>query len=308
MSKKYWTGLVLLIALGVSLLCWQKFWNNTDVQKEKIHFRYYKFPELQIKLYGKDSQYVILAPKKEGEEVNVMVSNNYVAGRETNLRDDEQADHKVFEEGEYYYLHLYDINNHFQAQKIDIGEILSNNQLGGQIFWKLLTYQNRDYILLSISKDRKFIHKLLDIKTKQLSDAPKEILHGDNLKDDEQYLEVSSETDLFNVLKQNNKIYEGMIYHTFYIEAYAKSKPELEDSKLLQEEPELAKALQNGGVLFTRSEMVDAKTWFNTILHWFAPKGQDVLEVYVTAEDGTKTQIKSYDEFVEWRKTHPRTN
>ena len=31
-----------------------------------------------------------------------------------------------------------------------------------------------------------------------------------------------------------------------------------------------------------RPKQFSTKEWFDTVLHWFAPKGQDVLEVYAT--------------------------
>ncbi len=35
---------------------------------------------------------------------------------------------------------------------------------------------------------------------------------------------------------------------------------------------------------------------FDKIIHWFAPEGQDVMELYATDETtGEKTQIHSYD-------------
>ena len=45
---------------------------------------------------------------------------------------------------------------------------------------------------------------------------------------------------------------------------------------------------------------------FDNLLHWFAPKGQDVMEVYATdSTTGEKTQIKSFDDYLAWREAHP---
>ena len=64
--------------------------------------------------------------------------------------------------------------------------------------------------------------------------------------------------------------------------------------------------LSNGEALYGRPAQVNTEEWFNTALHWFAPKGQEIMEIYAKdLETGEKTQIKSYADFKEWKKQHP---
>ena len=54
--------------------------------------------------------------------------------------------------------------------------------------------------------------------------------------------------------------------------------------------------------LYFRPKQYNEREWFDKIIHWFAPEGQDVMELYATDEKtGEKTQIHSYDEFVKVR-------
>ena len=53
-----------------------------------------------------------------------------------------------------------------------------------------------------------------------------------------------------------------------------------------------------------RLQLLSSKEWFDTLLHWFAPRGQDVLSgVKIEARysiDGQEHEIRSYDEFKQY--------
>lgn len=71
--------------------------------------------------------------------------------------------------------------------------------------------------------------------------------------------------------------------------------------------PEVAKNMKYIEKLYFRPKQYNEREWFDKIIHWFAPEGQDVMELYATDETtGEKTQIHSYDEFVAWIKAHPK--
>lgn len=53
-----------------------------------------------------------------------------------------------------------------------------------------------------------------------------------------------------------------------------------------------------------RLQLLSSKEWFDTLLHWFAPKGQDILSgIKIEARysiDGQEHEIRSYDEFKQY--------
>ena len=53
-----------------------------------------------------------------------------------------------------------------------------------------------------------------------------------------------------------------------------------------------------------RLQLLSSKEWFDTLLHWFAPRGQDTLPgVKIEAQysiDGQEHEIRSYDEFKQY--------
>lgn len=69
--------------------------------------------------------------------------------------------------------------------------------------------------------------------------------------------------------------------------------------------PEFKEKMLSGEYeIYPRLQLLSSKEWFDTLLHWFAPRGQDVLPgVKIEAQysiDGQEHEIHSYDEFKQY--------
>ena len=69
--------------------------------------------------------------------------------------------------------------------------------------------------------------------------------------------------------------------------------------------PEFKEKMLSGEYeIYPRLQLLSSKEWFDTLLHWFAPKGQDILSgVKIEAQysiDGQEHEIRSYDEFKQY--------
>ena len=69
--------------------------------------------------------------------------------------------------------------------------------------------------------------------------------------------------------------------------------------------PEFKEKMLSGEYeIYPRLQLLSSKEWFDTLLHWFAPKGQDTLPgVKIEARysiDGQEHEIRSYDEFKQY--------
>ena len=75
-----------------------------------------------------------------------------------------------------------------------------------------------------------------------------------------------------------------------------------------QEHPELVQKLNEGKIkVFVRQGDNSYEEWFNLIMHWFAPVGQDRLALSITDKDtGEVTSITSYQDYLAWRESHPK--
>ena len=59
--------------------------------------------------------------------------------------------------------------------------------------------------------------------------------------------------------------------------------------------------------LYIRPDKVTPDEWFDPLLHWFAPKGEDILTVYGRNDDGkaSDVQIHNSQEANAWLEKHP---
>jgi len=77
------------------------------------------------------------------------------------------------------------------------------------------------------------------------------------------------------------------------------------DINLFVRYPEFKEKMLSGNYgIYPRLQLLSSKEWFDTLLHWFAPKGQDTLPgVKIEARysiDGQEHEIRSYDEFKQY--------
>ncbi|MBZ2022224.1 hypothetical protein K1I96_12115, partial [Streptococcus sanguinis] len=71
--------------------------------------------------------------------------------------------------------------------------------------------------------------------------------------------------------------------------------------------PEISTNMKEMNKIYFRPEQYNEEEWFNDLIHWFAPEGQEVMELYATDEaTGEKTPIRSFSDFKQWVETHPK--
>lgn len=69
--------------------------------------------------------------------------------------------------------------------------------------------------------------------------------------------------------------------------------------------PDIASKFKNTSELYMRPDSYTPEVWFDTLLYWFAPAGEEALEFYVTdADTGEKSRFKRYEEYRIWLETH----
>ena len=113
---------------------------------------------------------------------------------------------------------------------------------------------------------------------------------------------ISEQIDA-NLAKYNLSRNENSLYPM----NYKPSQINVSGSNFSKLYPELEKNIKYLNALYVRPKQYNEREWFDKIIHWFAPAGQEVMELYATDETtGEKTQIHSYDEFVAWIKAHPK--
>lgn len=165
------------------------------------------------------------------------------------------------------------------------------------------TVNGIDYLVFSITnkenkEDKKEI--ALDVDTEQIGVA----LPEDKLKE-----QAKSSNKVFAFLYTNldDILEKNGITGSFYL-SYNKNKNGLKNDSFnfIKEFPEIFDKLEKGGrILVRKGEYNNPEAIFQDMRHWFAPVGQDKLDVIATdPKTNEQTPINTYQEYREWYEKH----
>lgn len=297
MKKKIVILLLVAIAITAGLFY---FLRSKSGATSEEHIRSYPEPEFSLQLSGDNKEYVLVNYKKSSESSGVIgVTKDYLASDSSDTNDVNNIQNYTS-----YNIYLYDLNSKdFKKSKIDLLSIVKQYKLKGQLSEiATVVMEGKDYLFFKVD----YTPYLFDLKQKKITTAPETILDRNSLKKDSS-VDFAFIVDLDNILFKKYGVLENEKYHSFILGVNSEEKkPELSQLNIKKEYPEIVKTLENEGNIYTRYDSVDSEQWFNTLIHWFAPKGQDVMDLYVTDKTtGEKTQIKSFADYQTWKASQP---
>ena len=305
----------ILIILGVlSLLvvtgsCFLLFLKPSQPPKEQEYRMRTAREKSDFQLFGDKNQYV-LAPSNKG---SFFVSKTYAITDEykTFIVEDEKKLHTLPHlqmEGEYWNLILYNLDKEgLPERKIDLYQaVRSYNQKSIPINLIDSYYvEGTHYFRLRIgdlSDEENRIYKdvYLNVETEEVVELPKDTRFGmnDDIKNTASVTNYVKVLDSKGYFPPSNKILadklEGRSPDS-NINLYS-LYPDLED-----------KLINQDWALYVCPDKVTPDEWFDTLLHWFAPKGEDILTVYGRNDDGeaSDVQIRNSQEANAWLEKHP---
>lgn len=218
-------------------------------------------------------------------------------------RDDQQKD------GEYYYLHCYDLNSKKEEKKLDLYEIIRkyDSKLGIDlsVSIKIVFYRGADYLYIGLSKENKgapghYKDVLINTETEEVIDYPKDIFDQKG-----EFTSAISTTGLSKLVLDKYNVH---IINTG-LEPVVEGEMNIESNlNISQSNPNLVQKLNRGKTrIFVRQGENSQEEWFNILMRWFAPVGQDRLALSITDKDtGEVTSINSYKDYLAWRESHPK--
>ena len=204
-------------------------------------------------------------------------------------------------------VNVYDLNHiNNPPKRIDVVKLIQKyNQEYKLDFYSTRDYtvNGIDYLVFSITNkenkdDKKEI--ALDVDTEQIGVA----LPEDKLKE-----QAKSSNKVFAFLYTNldDILEKNGITGSFYL-SYNKNKNGLKNDSFnfIKEFPEIFDKLEKGGrILVRKGEYNDPEAIFQDMRHWFAPVGQDKLDVIATdPKTNEQTPINTYQEYKEWYEKH----
>ena len=254
-----------------------------------------------IQSFGADKQYVSVGLDRNPIGNNISMSQNYFVTASYKKRVDAKASKNKIDQGESIIITTYDLNTpDFTKKTFDLLPKLLNEGINQQVFdVTAITFEGKEYLEL-----RYYITALKDgILWYNMETEEVEYPKGRDYQT--VFGLLGKEYDVLDFSDKISSEYGVSIGKLNLNYDYEKAK-NLENTNLALELPKVAENLSNGDVLYARPGQVNIEEWFNTALHWFAPKGQEIMEIYAKdLETGEKTQIKSYADFEEWEKAHP---
>ena len=212
---------------------------------------------------------------------------------------------------EYFNIISYALNvSGFPSKKTELYQLLGKKEYRGAYDINQYYADNKDYIPVTLYKVGNNESKdiMVDITNQKIEDFENFEDYGKSpFSTAEQEM---SKGNVYNNIRQAMKEKYHLKFTAGYIDTLLskedREKIDISNTNFAQDYPEMAKDIKNLARLYMRPKQYSTKEWFDTVLHWFAPKGQDVLEVYATdPKTGEKTQIKSYDELMVWSANHP---
>ena len=262
-----------------------------------------------FQLFGDKKQYV-LAPTNKG---SFFVSKTYAITDEykTFIVEEEGNIHErphLQMEGEYWNLILYNLDEEgLPERKIDLFQAVRNynpkgvpSSLVGSYYVEDTHYFGLEIRDLTDEENWALKTVYLNLETEEVVDLPKDTRFGmdSHIIDTERATNFDNVLDSMGYIDPSNKIVttrlEGQVPDP-NINLYS-LYPDLED-----------KLINQNWALYVRTDKVTPDEWFETLLHWFAPKGEDILTVYGRNDDGKASdiQIRNSKEANAWLEQHP---
>ena len=262
-----------------------------------------------FQLFGDKNQYVLASTNKG----SFFVSKTYAITDEykTFIVEKEGEIHEIPHlqmEGEYWNLILYNLDEEgLPERKIDLFQAVRNYNPKGVPTRLIDSYYVEDthYFGLKIvdltdEENRSYKTVYLNLETEEVVELPKDTKFGMDsiISSTARATNYDKILDSKGYIDPSNKIVttrlEGQVPDP-NINLYS-LYPDLED-----------KLINQDWSLYVRPDKVTPDEWFDTLLHWFAPKGEDILTVYGLNDDGkvSDVQIHNSQEANAWLEQHP---
>ena len=293
MLKKFLSlKLVFLAIIVVGLVLYFKPSETKKNSVEKRHSSTKVIHEGNLKdvqLFGEKNQFVL-------SKDLTLVDGKYLVGFDYVKTDDRIK-------WEYIGFRYYDIDNQFKETTVNVLDEIRKtapkafiydyqiNVNSGVSVVDLIYFDSRSAMERSIGNGKNIYYKL----DEQKYYSKYAISEGSAVKE-----KIIDYTNLMELIDKNTGF---ELQSGFKFQKQAKNVKT--DINLFAIYPEFKEKMLSGKYwIEPRLQLLSSKEWFDTLLYWFAPKGQDTLPgVKIEARysiDGQEHEIRSYDEFKQY--------
>lgn len=284
--------MVFLVGVVVGLVFYFK---PSETKKNPVEDRsrsskvIHKGDPKNVQLFGERNQFVLSKDLK-------LVDGKYLVGFDY-VNGDEDI------KKEYIGFRFYEIDNQFKKTTVNVLDeirktepkaFINDYQINinsGVSVVDMGYYVSRRAMERDIGDEKSIYYKLDEQKYYSKYTIPE----GSTVKENIIYC-----TNLKELIKKNT----GFVVQT-ELKFQKQIKNVNTDINLFVSYPEFKEKMLSGNYgIYPRLQLLSSKEWFDTLLHWFAPRGQDTLPgVKIEARysiDGQEHEIHSYDEFKQY--------
>ena len=296
---------ILVIALVlVPFIMIFAFWMQRSFKKqERIEYSIEKFSKVEDAVYffGNQQKYILLNKQSDlhlggghylfTTERKVMVKKNGV----------DLTDEKRIPKSDYWKLRLYDYStDDLVATEVNLNKVVSDYQSNFYpTNFQIYTYRTnpKNTVEIEVKNDKGIVKTFLfNIDTGKVE--------GDKARRPETYDDIPDfyDTTLANYSKDKGYLVDDRISINSDIQAEGKIIDT--NINLFKDYPEIEEKLKDGWILYPQVQYVSPEEWFNKVLYWMAPKGEDKLTIYGIDRKGNvlDTPIFTYEEYQAWIK------
>lgn len=316
--------IIIILFLIVSFVT--IFFLNTARKKDNIGEPDSDYIIEDIKVFD-DNKFVFASNKRnvvDGESFRY--SQNYIVDFSSSdlFVDSDATSPKVGKE-EYFKIKIYDLHNtsNVASKEVNLYDLMGKeNTYRVAQYYDPFTRNGKDYLPIWMSsyekgkaEKNKYVIFSLDTGKIEKEMSEKEIKQLLDQKDTKVY----SEENLYESMDwgrggigeqiDNELLKYGIEKVTGYlVQSFDKDDSvDVSGTNFSKLYPEISKSMKEMNKIYFRPEQYNEEEWFNDLIHWFAPEGQDVMELYATDETtGEKTQIRSFNDFKQWVEAHPQ--
>lgn len=284
-----------LVCLAIIVVGLVLYFKPSAIKKNPVEDRprsqrvIHKGDPKDVQLFGEKNQFVL-------SKDLILVDGKYLVGFDY-VNGDEDI------KKEYIGFRYYDIDNQFKETTVNVLDEIQKtapkafindyqiNINSGVSVVDMGYYVSRRAMERDIGDEKNIYYKLDEQKYYSTYTIPE----GSTVKENIIYC-----TNLKELIKKNT----GFVVQT-ELKFQKKIKNVNTDINLFVHYPEFKEKMLSGNYgIYPRLQLLSSKEWFDTLLHWFAPRGQDVLSgVKIEARysiDGQEHEIRSYDEFKQY--------
>lgn len=288
-------SLILIPFIIVGIIGFQQFFK----EPEKVEYSIEEYHSVKENVYffGNQRKFVLVRRGSFGNGTYLYTTERKVM---TNKGGVDLTYRKNRPKSDYWKIRLYDYRTEDLAVKeVDLNKVVEDYDASFfPIDFRIFTYRNNPKSTINIEvKDKQGYRKTL-------------VLNIDSGKVEGEYQEHSDMYEVgpyfyYTTLDQYAKDKGYLVDHLISIYSDFKAEGKVIDTNinLFEEYPEIEKKItEEGWILNPQEEYVTPEEWFDKVLYWMAPKGEEKLTIYGIDTKGqiSDTPLTTYAEYEAW--------